>query len=159
MLLTTPYQHIACCLEDSDASRIALAEARRLRALGPGRLTLVHVTPPPVTYGESLGPPLEDEGDSPAAKWLAEVAAAAEGAEHALLSGHPGAATCDWADRAGVDLLVTAAHRGLVKRLALGSFAGYLAYHAPCAVLVVRPDDSLANNEQRRACAGSSAGG
>lgn len=137
--MTSPYQNIACCVEDSDASRVALTEARRMRALGPGRLTLLHVSPTPVVYGESLGPPLEGEVVAPAAQWLAKLAASVEGAEHVLLSGHPGAAACDWAARAEVDLLVAAAHRGLVKRLALGSFAGYLAYHAPCAVLVVRP--------------------
>jgi nucleotide-binding universal stress UspA family protein len=137
--MDSPYEHIACCIEDSDASRAALAEARRLRALGPGRLTLVHVAPSPVIYGEGLGPPPEDEISAAASRWLTELAASVDGAERVLLSGHPGAAVCDWAGRAGPDLLVAAAHRGLVQRLALGSFAGYLAYHAPCAVLVVRP--------------------
>jgi nucleotide-binding universal stress UspA family protein len=40
--------------------------------------------------------------------------------------------------------MVAATHRGLVERALLGSFAGYLAHHAPCSVFLVPPeqDDS-----------------
>lgn len=110
-----------------------------MRELGPGRLSLVHVAPSPVIYGESLGPPPEEVVSTAASDWLAGFAKSVEGAEPVLLSGHPGAAVCEWAERSDADLLVTSAHRGFVKRLALGSFAAYLAYHAPCPVLVVRP--------------------
>jgi nucleotide-binding universal stress UspA family protein len=89
--------------------------------------------------GQSLPRPPKDQVSAAASEWLTELAASVEGAERVLLSGHPGAAVCDWAARAEVDLLVAAAHRRLVQRLALGSFAAYIAYHAPCAVLVVRP--------------------
>ena len=38
--------------------------------------------------------------------------------------------------------LIAASHRGLVERVLLGSFAGYLVRHAPCAVLLTRPPEA-----------------
>lgn len=134
-----PYEHVACCIDDSPGSRRALAEARRLRAFGPGRLTVVHVVPSPIVYGESLGMPPEDELAGAASAWFADETGSIEGAEPVLLSGHPGGAVCAWAREARPDLLVAGAHRGRMERIALGSFATYVAYHAPCAVLLVRP--------------------
>jgi nucleotide-binding universal stress UspA family protein len=37
---------------------------------------------------------------------------------------------------------VAAAHRGLVERAMLGGFAAYVAYHAPCPVLLVHPPEA-----------------
>ena len=93
----SPYSHIACCIEDSRGSRRALEEARRLRVLGPGRLTLLHVAPPSIVYGESLGMPPEDEIAAVASTWLAAQAAAVAEAQSVLLSGHPASAVCAWA--------------------------------------------------------------
>ena len=56
-----------------------------------------------------------------------------------LLHGRPGVAVCEWAETTDVDVLVAGSHRGLLDRALLGSFAGYIAYHAPCAVHLVRP--------------------
>jgi nucleotide-binding universal stress UspA family protein len=80
-------------------------------------------------------------------RWLEEEAASAPDAELALLGpGHAPSAVCEWARAAGVDLLVAGANRTFLERVLLGSFAGYLARHAPCPVLLVRPlacsDDS-----------------
>jgi nucleotide-binding universal stress UspA family protein len=36
--------------------------------------------------------------------------------------------------------MVAASHRGMVDRVLLGSFSGYLIHHAPCDVLLVRPE-------------------
>ena len=38
-----------------------------------------------------------------------------------------------------IDLAVASAHRGRATRALLGGFASYVAYHAPCPVLLVRP--------------------
>jgi nucleotide-binding universal stress UspA family protein len=51
----------------------------------------------------------------------------------------PPKAACHYLAEAGIDLLVAAAHRGLVDRAMLGGFAAYVAYHAPCSVLLVHP--------------------
>ena len=137
--MSTPFPHIACCVDDSDASRGALELARQLRAPA-GRLSVVHVAPRPLLFVE--GPDGEEVPDphdvwSRSGRWLRRVARADE--EAVLLAGDPTTAVVDWACDAGVDLLVAAAHRSRVERALLGSFAAHLAYHAPCAVLLARP--------------------
>jgi nucleotide-binding universal stress UspA family protein len=39
-------------------------------------------------------------------------------------------------------VLVAARHRGVVERMLVGSFAGHLMHHAPCAVLLIPPDEA-----------------
>jgi len=139
--MTAPYAHIACCVEGSAASELALAEARRLRDLGPGRLTLVHVATAGVTFAGGPETPIADVVGAleSSRRWLADFAARVPGAEAVLLEGAPPGAVVAWAKESGPDLLVAAAHRGLLERLLLGSFATHLARHAPCSVLLVRP--------------------
>ena len=86
--------------------------------------------------------PPEDEIAEVASTWLAEQAALVPEAQSVLLSGHPAGAVCAWAREHRPDLLVAGAHRGHLERVALGSFASYLAYHAPCPVLLMRPSKS-----------------
>ena len=134
-----PYPHIACCLDRSDASERALAEARRLRALGPGRLTIVHVLETPLS-GTVLPDaiPLLTERPESTQAWLAELVRA-DASEYPVVLDHefPPKAVCAWAEGVGPDLIVAAATRKAGERLMRGAFAGYLAYHAPCAVLLV----------------------
>jgi len=139
------YDHIACFIDDSDAARTGLAHAAALRALGGGRLSVVHVVAPPgylislaTSYGGGTLPDTDLEREA-AEMWLAEQAREIEGAEPVLLEGHPASAAIDWAREAGCDLIVVAAHRGLVERSLLGSFAGHVAHNAPCPVLLVPP--------------------
>jgi universal stress protein F len=142
--MDAPYRHIACCLDDSDASRHALAEARRLRALGAGRLSLLHVVEFPVPYATGLGGWVPNPVDlvSVAREWLSEATKEVSEGETVVLEGHPAAEVCDWAEANDVDLLVCASHRNLAARITLGSFAHYLVSHAPSAVLVLRPPPS-----------------
>jgi len=70
--------------------------------------------------------------------WLAEEARAV-GGEGVLLEGHPANTACEWAADGDVDIMVAATHRGLVERALLGSFASYVAHHAPCPVFLVPP--------------------
>jgi nucleotide-binding universal stress UspA family protein len=142
--MSVGFSHIACCLDESEGSREALREASRLRELSGGRLSVVHVLealPPRVQLSEGaawLGGPGEVPED--AAAWLAEETRDVPEAEPVVLApGHAPAAVCSWAAGAGVDLLVASAHRGLLERALLGSFAGYLARHAPCATLLTHP--------------------
>jgi nucleotide-binding universal stress UspA family protein len=138
--MSAPYRHICCCLDESSASRRALAEARRLRAFDQGRLTLMHVVQFPLPYSAGFGtqatPNALAEG---AHDWLDPLAAEVPEGEAVMLQGYPAAEVCSWAADNAVDLLVCAAHRNLPQRLALGSFAHYLVNHAPCPVLVLRP--------------------
>ncbi|HSJ74259.1 MAG TPA: universal stress protein [Miltoncostaeaceae bacterium] len=130
MTSTTPlWAHIACLVDDSAASAAALREARRVRAQGPSRLSIVHV---------AFGPPHDATTAAPG--WLTAAAAEGPGDPVVLVNlGVPAAAACEWAAGARVDLIVAAAHRGMRERIMLGSFAGHLARHAPCSVLLVRP--------------------
>ena len=135
-----PFRHIACCLDDSAASRRALAEARRLRAFGQGRLSLVHVVQFPLPFSVGFSPePSPNDLATSARGWLNPIGDEIPEAETVLLQGYPAAETCTWAENHAVDLLICAAHRNLPQRLALGSFAHYLVNHAPCPVLVLRP--------------------
>ncbi len=140
------YGHIACFIDGSDAAGRALAHAENLRALSGGRLSVVHVIASPaflVSLAAGLGggavhdPQTEREA---AGMWLDEQIRDIEGAEAVLLEGHPATAACDWAAAEGVDVMVAASHRGMVERALLGSFAGHIAHHAPCPVLLVPPD-------------------
>jgi nucleotide-binding universal stress UspA family protein len=145
------YDHIACCLDGSDGSRRALEEAARLAELSGARLTVVHVfeLPEPrggLSEGATWMPNL-DQSLEISMRWLEEEAAEAPGGEAVLLGpGHAPSAVCEWASEAGVDLLVAGANRSFLERVLLGSFAGYLARHAPCPVLLVRP---LASSDDR----------
>ncbi len=135
-----PYLNIACCIDESDASRFALSEARRLRALGPGELHVLHAPGDVIAYPAHpltawLRHPVELRAD--AERWLDEQISVGE--TPIVLSGHPATAACEWAREAGCDLIVAAAHRSTAERALLGGFATYLAYHAPCKVLLVRP--------------------
>ena len=136
------YRHIAVCVDRSAAANAALAEAQRLHDAAPGgRLSIVHVAPWPLLYTDEGGAWAPDPADiaSAARSWLDETVSGIPGAEGVLLDGYPPAVVCDWAGEHGVDLLVAASHRGLVERVLLGSFAGYLVRNAPCAVLLTRP--------------------
>jgi nucleotide-binding universal stress UspA family protein len=139
----SPYAHIACCVDDSAASAHALEEARRLRSFGPGRLSLVHAAPHGLIYEpDKEGRWVVSERDlhSVERRWLEGLARGVPEAEPVLLEGFPPAAICGWAREAGVDLLVTATHRGLTERVLFGSFSSHLARNAPCPVLLVRPE-------------------
>jgi len=135
------FAHVACCIDDSEASGLALAEAKRL-AGDDGRLSLVHVTQQPVLYPDPAGSMVPHPASihERAGRWLERQASAIPSAEAVLLEGHPGTAACVWAEGARPDLIVAAAHRGLIQRLFLGSFASYLAHHSPVNVLLVRAD-------------------
>ncbi|MGD9572565.1 MAG: universal stress protein [Thermoleophilia bacterium] len=141
--MPTPYAHIAVCVDESEGSERALAEARRLFAPGENRLSIVHVATSGVTFAGTPDAPLSEIVDAvhSSEAWLARTAATVEGAEPVLLEGEPSGAVVEWARDAGVDLLVASSSRGFLERLLLGSFATHLTRHAPCSVLLVRPRD------------------
>ena len=76
--------------------------------------------------------------------WLTEQIHGRENAEAVLLEGHPAEAAVDWAREAGCDVMVAAHNSGRVERVLLGSFAKHLVDHAPCAVLLIPPDEAAA---------------
>jgi nucleotide-binding universal stress UspA family protein len=143
--VSVSYSHIACFIDESEAASRALAHAAALRDATGARLSVVHVLAPPaflVSLAAGLGgaPVHDTEVEKEAAEmWLAEEARAVS-ADAVLLEGHPASTATEWTARAGVDVMVAATHRGLVERALLGSFASYLAHHAPCPVFLVPPE-------------------
>ncbi|MBJ7456817.1 MAG: universal stress protein [Thermoleophilia bacterium] len=139
--MPAPYSRIACFIDEDPASAAVRAEAVALRAQSPGELHLVHIaTTPWPLYGDMYGVsyPLE-ETLAAARAWIADQAAEVPGSVPVLLEGWAPGVACAYLRREGIDLAVAAAHRGRVERTLLGGFAGYIAYHSPCAVLLVRP--------------------
>lgn len=138
------YRHVAVAVEDSPGSGKALEEGARMAALTGARLSVLHVTslpvPPPYMGEGGVFLPDPEVMQDAALTWLEELVEGVPGAEPQVLQGHPPDAVCDWAGSNGVDLLVAGAERGRVERLLLGSFALHLARHAPCDVLLARPD-------------------
>lgn len=143
------YRHVACCVDDSPQAETVIDEALRLVADDDGAtLSLVHSVGLPTAV---LALPIPDMSEvmSSARTWLDEQGKAtaqrvADAGAHThveivLLEGHAGVAVTEWAAEADVDLIVAAAHRGYIDRALLGSFAGYVVYHAPCAIHLVRP--------------------
>lgn len=140
--MSAPYDHIAVCVEDSPASRRALDHALRLRRMGPGRLSIIHAAPWPLLYTGGMGGWVPDPDDlfSESKTWLEKLVAEVGEGDAVLLTGYPPVVSVEWAEEVKPDLIVAASHRGRVQRLLLGSFATYLAHHAPCPVLLVRPE-------------------
>lgn len=139
-----PYERIVCCVERDDMAGQVIAEGLRLAGGDASALQLVHVIAPPHTAVAGpfayIAPVTEMWGDAEA--WLDDRAREHPGATPVLLDGSPARALCAWAATHRVDLIVAAAHRGRVERAMLGGFASYIAYHAPCPVLLVhRPRD------------------
>lgn len=138
----TPYSHIACCVDHSAPSAAGLALARRIRASGPGQLTALNAAflPPQsdMFMGSYVLSDVEEYRRS-AEVWLRGQTAEMSDVQAVSLYGYPATTCADWANANGCDLMVAAAHRGMFERVLLGSFAGYLAQHAPCSLLVTRP--------------------
>ena len=106
-----------------------------------GRLSLVHVGPYPLTLERTGGPPAlhREDLNAGAREWLRRRASEIAGAEPVFLQGVRGPVTCEWAENAGVDLIVVGAGSGRTPGLVPGEFVHHLLEHAPCGVLVVRP--------------------
>ncbi len=149
--MTNRFDHIACCIDDSIASEEALSQALALRAATGARLTLVHAGPFPLLVEEIDGRTVARREDLNAASraWLERRARDVPGAETAFVEGLAGPAVCEWAARAGVDMLITGAGGGRVRGLLLGSFSRALVETAPCPVLVVRRPPSEVAGSRR----------
>jgi nucleotide-binding universal stress UspA family protein len=144
--MSSPYDRIACCVDRDDAAGTVVAEALAIARDAPGRVTLVHVLAPPaaIVAGPFAYVPPPSETRDEAVAWLDGLAAAHPGVRTVILDGSPAREVCGWARRKGIGLLVASAHRTLVERTMVGGFASYLAYHAPCSVLLVHPAPTTA---------------
>jgi nucleotide-binding universal stress UspA family protein len=134
------YRHIGCCIDDSPAAKLSIAQARALWSPGKGRLSLVHVAPHPLLFDSVDGTTLPSPADvnSIQRAWLDARAREIPGAVPVILEGLAGPEICRWAAASEVDLLVAAARGAAWTTFLLGSVSRHLVDHAPCSVLVVR---------------------
>ena len=82
------------------------------------------------------------------------IAAMFEGANarlrHTIREGNRGETIVDYAEQCGANLIVMGARgRSPISRILLGSTSDYVATHAPCSVLVIRPSASQADQHDR----------
>ena len=141
-----PYSHIACCFDGSPASEGAVAEGRRLRELGDGRLSVIRVYHDPALYGGLYTPDLGAVRDA-ARLWFEERARAWPEVEPVFLEGSAVVELDRWIAREHPDLVIAGVHHGAAHRAVLGSVTGHLVHHSPCPVLVVRvPEEQPASH-------------
>ena len=135
------YRRIGCCVDDTPASRTALAHALDLWVPGEAALSLVHAAPAPLITDTVDGAVVVSPRDINSVEhaWLLSLAREVPGAEPVFLEGVAGPEICRWAEATGADLLVAARHHGGWGAAVLGSVTRHLVDHAPCPVLVVRP--------------------
>lgn len=137
--------HVLVPLDWSTPAEQALDYAIKLAGPYQARLTLLHVIQPGVdvrgTLPESYWQAVETEAQEGMAAARAHVTAAGITAETVLMYGVPWQAIVDTAGARHVDLIVLGTHgRTGFKHFLLGSVAERVVRHAPCSVLVVRPD-------------------
>jgi nucleotide-binding universal stress UspA family protein len=137
------FRHIGCCIDDSPAAELVLAQARALWRPGEARLSLVHVAPHPLLFESVEGTTVPSPADINSAErgWLDARARQTPGAVAVFLEGLAGPEICRWAASSDVDLLVAAARGAGWTAALLGSVTRYLVGHAPCPVLVVREEN------------------
>ncbi|HET9598073.1 MAG TPA: universal stress protein [Anaeromyxobacteraceae bacterium] len=144
--MASAWKKIACAVDFSVPSRVAMEQAAALAREHGASLALVNVfEPPPAVAADMLDSPLAfealaTEAEELLAAWKAD-AARATGADVSVrrLTGDPAVALAKLAREGGCDLLVLGTHgrRGL-GHLILGSVAERVVHEAPCSVLVVR---------------------
>jgi nucleotide-binding universal stress UspA family protein len=132
---------VLCGVDGSDSSVQTAGLAARIAVAAGSELLLQHVIP--VFAGDERGWTLHDDEPDPLKIESAAEVARAAGARpiREMAMGRPEYAIVETAERDGVDLVVVGS-RGLsgVARVLLGSVSEYVAMHAPCSVLVARPE-------------------
>ena len=146
----------------TDGSDVALEAATRGLALlaAPTKVTLLDVTSdlPLDTGGGIEGPILTPEQadelqkseERGAQRSMAETEAAIKAVlpttatiDQRTEMGDPAAMICSVARDLGVDVIVVGSHgKGFLSRVLLGSVSEHVTRHAPCPVLVVRPQST-----------------
>jgi nucleotide-binding universal stress UspA family protein len=143
---------ILCPIDFSPGAERALRLATRLAADTGAELVVSHAWYIPATAyaGEAPFPPeVTQQIVDDAKRGLDEAVhrATAAGAKHVsgkLRSGVPWVEIVGQLEREAFDLCVIGTHgRTGLARILLGSVAEKVVRHAPCSVLVVRPDDEL----------------
>lgn len=127
-----PIEQIAVALDGSRLSELALQPALNAANRLGAHLTLLHVVEK-----------LDDEGAAYLERMVARAAEAGVPATTALLYGTPVNQILEYIRDHDVDMVVLSTHgRSGIKRWLYGSVSEKVLRHAPCAVMIVRPQDA-----------------
>jgi nucleotide-binding universal stress UspA family protein len=147
------YERILVALDGSECSEQVVPHVAALAATFGSTVILLRVNPPRSSAAVAASTPQDPalvhrlEQQAPEAQLVCIAdALGAKGlpvvVEH--LMGEPARDIPAYADTHGVDLLAMTTHgRGGLQRVVLGSVAAAVVHAAPCAVLLVRRDESL----------------
>jgi nucleotide-binding universal stress UspA family protein len=149
-------KHIAIATDFSEHAQPALRLAAKLAHQWSAKISLLHVYDaaplgPAVTYpaqvwtGGDFGSLMRRESEALLATARRELLAdVTEVEEEAVAHTSAATAVCEYAEQNDVDLIVTGTHgRTGFGRLLIGSVAESVIRHAPCSVLVVRPNTNV----------------
>ena len=122
---------------DHDGHR-GVAIARALAA-PDAEITLLHVMEEVPAYAISYMPPeFREQTRAAVTEALQGYADEMGDGRVAVVEGSPGSRITHWAQEHGCDLIVISSHRPGLQDYVLGSTAGRVVRHAPCAVHVIR---------------------
>lgn len=132
-------------LSQEDAGDSALQLAADLARLKGAKLVLFHVIERVPAFVESQLPKsFAEDAMSVATGRLTALAGSLQldqPAEVATRQGHPSTEILDYAETAGIDMIVMASHDPVLSDYLLGSVAARVVRHAHCSVLVARKLD------------------
>jgi nucleotide-binding universal stress UspA family protein len=143
----TEWKRIACAVEFSEQSRVAMLKAAELALRFEGDLTLVYVRAVPPTVGTDMLVVPQEVGEMEGVELEKTIAMWREEAERisgrpvttAVLRGDPAAELVRFVRERELDVLLIGTHgRKGLARLVLGSVAEKVVRSAPCSVLVAR---------------------
>ena len=154
--MTTPaetYRNILVATDGSEGSRRAIGRAIALATAAGAQLTVISVAGRPnfpvlmPEMGAIVTPDVgemvtevREEAEKAADEAIARAKAAGLDPGRQVIEGDVRSSITSAAASLGADLIVVGSHGwSRLERLLLGSTADYLAQHAPCSVLVVRP--------------------
>ncbi len=132
-------------LSQEEAGGSALHLAADLARLKEAKLVLFHVIERVPAFVESQLPKdFAEDAMSEATRRLTALAGSLQLEPHpeiAVRPGHPSTEILDYAEKAGIDMIVMASHDPVLSDYLLGSVAARVVRHAHCSVLVARKLD------------------
>lgn len=128
---------IALALDQGHAPR-AFELARRLKSEG-GKIVAVHVIDKVPNFANYYISSKNEEKIGEAARQaIIDRIGEQEDAEAIVLSGHPGRAVTDYAEKIDADCIIAGSHKPNVTDFFLGSTAARIMRYAKCSVHVLR---------------------
>ncbi len=146
------FSRILCPIDFSTGSKHAMRHAVRIARETGASLVLAHswyfppiASPVDLPFPATLLQGVIDDSQRALDDAVKEVNEAGVRATGTLLSGPPWARIVEELERQPYDLCVLGTHgRTGLARMFLGSVAGMVVRHAPCAVMTVRPEGEIA---------------